>query len=252
MSNPILLFDNRFADNDGADFEANTTDTSASFNVLNLIDWRPFTWWKPVIDTGIVTKDCGSPALADYALVYAEPGTYEFHGSTDNFAVSDDTLCSITIASTGIGIAYFNTVSYRYYRMETDGAGSPAEPPAIAIAAIGELFQFPVGMPYGFDPLGRKVKGTVNRSEGGNPLGRVIEFEEWSASLSFPFVSWDWLRDAWLPAWNAHIRSEPFVFVWEPDNYSDEARLVMIKDDFNADHTNHVHATLQFDIVGRI
>lgn len=59
-----ILFDNRLND---ATPTASTT--AAGFNVLNLRDWRPFTFWKPTALPATVTVDCGQARTVDMVAV---------------------------------------------------------------------------------------------------------------------------------------------------------------------------------------
>jgi hypothetical protein len=87
---PKFLYDNRL--NDGTPVASTTA--AGNFNVLNLRDWRPFTWWKPVSLPATVTVDSGVARPADYALIYGHDlhdaqVAVEIRGSTDNFVASD-------------------------------------------------------------------------------------------------------------------------------------------------------------------
>lgn len=243
-----IFYENRLRD---AVPVASSTDPDTDYHVLNVRDWRAFTWWKPATLPATITVDCGSPEAADYALIYGEPGTYEIRGSTDNFAVSDVKVDEIVITETGFGVVLFASASYRYWRVKVLDVTGNVEP-AVAIASIGVAFEFPKGMPYGFDPIGSKGIGQSNSSEGGWPIGRVLNYEEWQRTLTFPFVEHAWLRSDWVPAWRAHLRSEPFVFSWDFENYPSEIYLVQSEGDFEAPHRDADHADLSFAIRGRV
>jgi len=92
---PKFLYDNRL--NDGTPV-ASTTATG-NYNVLNLLDFRPFTWWKPTSLPATVDVDSGVARAADYALIYGHDlhdaqVAVEVRGSTDNFAASDVLLAT--------------------------------------------------------------------------------------------------------------------------------------------------------------
>jgi hypothetical protein len=246
MSNPKILYDNALDDGTPA---ASTTATG--FDVLNLRDWRPYTRWKPTAIPATVTVDRGSAQACDYGLLwghnlYTTGCTAELRGSTDNFSASDVLVDSITPTSDDPILLQFGAVSYRYWRWRfTTGTA-----PTIAIAAMGTALEMPVGLDFGFDPVGRMPMGAVNTSESGHPLGTVTRFEEWSETLTFDFVTWAWLRATWLPAWEAHLRDKPFVLAWEPTSYDTELRLVTRKGGFKAPHQPGSYGKLSFDVVG--
>jgi len=243
---PIILYENRFSDATPA---ASTTATG--YSVLNVRDWRPYTWWKPTASPSTITVNCGSAKAADYGLVYAEAGTYEIRGSTDNFGASDVLKGTITLTATGLGLVQFASVSYQYWRVK-----STSGTPAIAIASIGAALTIPAWPDQGFDPLGRKVHGEFNRSVMGNPLGRVTDWEEWSDELKFTLVStdtgWTWARNTFLPAWRAHLRDKPFVYAWEPGDHPTELVLVAARDEFSTPHQSGSLCDLRLPVTGVI
>jgi len=92
---PKFLHDNRL--DDGTPVASSTA--AGNFNVLNLRDWRPFTWWKPTALPATVDEDSGVARAADYALIYGHDlhdaqVAVEIRGSTDNFAASDVLLAT--------------------------------------------------------------------------------------------------------------------------------------------------------------
>ena len=242
MAKPKFFYDNRF---DDATPVASTT-AAGDFNVLNLRDWRPFTWWKPTAVPATVTVDSGSAQARDYFLVYGEAGTYEARGSTDNFSASNVLLATIVLTATGLGLAVFASASYRYTRL-TIPSGSP---PAVAIAAIGTALEAPVWFEDSFSPIDREVHGHTNRNEAGHALGRIVNFESWQSQILLKNVSWTWARDTFLPAWKAKLRGQPFGFCWEPASYSGDVRLVAAGEKFAVPHRSGSRCDVRFDVEG--
>lgn len=243
---PKILHENRL---DDATPVASTTATD--YNVLNLRDFRPYTWWKPTALPATVTVDCGSAKAVDYWAVYGHNlftagCTIELHGSTDNFSASDVTVDTFTPADNLAFARYVASVSYRYWRLRITGA---AIMPSLAIAALGVLLDVPSYLMEGFDPTGRKVIGVSNRSMDGHPLGRTVKYEQWEESLRFQLLSWSWLRDSFVAAWDAHLRDDPFLFVWDPSGHADEIYLVMVKDNFETPHRAGSLCDLTLDVV---
>lgn len=210
---PIILYDNRFAD---ATPVASST-AVGDYHVLNLRDWRNFTWWKPNAAPSTVTVDCGSAKNADYGFVYAEAGTYEIRRSTDNFGASNELAGTIVLAKTGLGLVTFASVARRYYRLTV-----PAGTPAVAIAAIGSKLEFPRRLLQPFDPLAHTARGQANESETGNPLGAVDAYDEWQQDIELRHIDAAWVRDSFRPAWLAHLKNQPFVFAWDPVDHISE------------------------------
>lgn len=243
MSNPKIFYQNHL---DGSGLSASTT--AAGYSVDNLRDWRPYTRWKSTALPATITRDYGSALAADYGFVCGQPATYEFHGSTDNFASSDVLLGSVTLTKAGfsLGLAVFGSASYRYWRVRQTGTGTPE----VAIAAIGAALEMPVPLDAGFDPLRRKVYGQRNQSEKGYGLGRVTDFEEWMQTLQFNWVTWAFVRSTFDPAWLAHLRDKPFAFCWDPATYAGEVRLVETGEQYETAHQPGGWAHLSFDVSG--
>jgi len=88
MALPKFFYDNRF---DDATPVASST-AAGDFNVLNLRDWRPFTFWKPSAMPATVTGDAATLA-------------YEFTNSADGWTTFQATITvnptTITLTSTG-------------------------------------------------------------------------------------------------------------------------------------------------------
>lgn len=249
MSLPKILYDNRF--DDGTPVASTTA--SGDYDVLNLRDWRPYTWWQPTALPATVTVDCGSAKAADYFLVYGhdlftQGATIELRGSNDNFAADDNLVATKTPTDDNPFMMEFASVSYRYWRIRITGATMPS----LAIAVPGAVMEIPSYLTPGFDPIGAKVKSSTNTSKQGHPLGKVVDFSEWKQTLNFEVVTWAWLRATWEPAWEAHLRSEPFVFVWESTSYSDELRMVVSDNQYSAPHQPGQYANLSFTVMGVI
>jgi len=248
MSAPKLFYDNRFAD---ATPVASTT-AAGSYAAANLNDLRPYTWWKPTALPATVTVDCGSAKAADFALFYGhdlhtQGASIEIHGSTDNFAASDVTVvASYAPTSDDPFLLEFASASYRYWRLKITGTTMPS----IAMVLIGAELVMPEYLNNGFDPLARNVIGRSNNNDNGQPLGAIVDYEQWKQTLEFDFVSWSWLRSTWQPAWRNYLRSSPFIFAWDSVDYPAELYLVRAGNSYQTPHTNGLLANLIFDVSG--
>jgi len=243
MGLPAIFYDNRLAD---ASPVADSTATG--YAVDNLTDWRSYNWWRPNAMPATVTVDCGSAKAADYMLLLGhdlgtQGVTVELRASTDNFAASDVLVDSATPSTDEPLLLLFNSASYRYWRLSFSGAN----PPSIAIAAIGAVMRLPVYMQQPFDPLGRDPKGEAVRSGGGHPLAKIINYEDWKQTINLKSVTWTWLRNTWLPAWRSHLRGTPFGFAWNPDDYPAELLLAETAGGFKTPHRG-IYADLTFEL----
>lgn len=246
MTGPLILYESRL--NDASPVASST---AAGFNVANLRDARPYSFWKPNAMPATVTVDCGSAKTADYLLVYAHDlftkgCTIEIRKSTDNFAANDVLVATNTPADDKPLLVLFTSTSSRYWRIRVLTGTAPT----IAIAMFGNRLEVPAGVMEGFDPVGRSSIAQYNRSVKGYPLGKVINYQEWKQTLKFELVSWTWVRTTWAAAWDAWLQSEPFIFSWNPDTYPKESYLVAADGAFSTPHKAGQYCDLQVPVTG--
>lgn len=247
MGYPKLFFDNRFAD---ATPVASTT-AAGNFAAANVADMRPYTWWKPTALPATLTVDCAGAKAADSALIYGhdlhtQGASIEIRASTDNFSASDVLIDSLTPASDDPFLLEFASASYRYWRLKITGTTMPS----LAIVVIGAALVMPKYLSSGYDPIGRTMIGQTNNNENGQPLGKIIDFEQRKQTPQFANVSWSWLRTTWQPAWNSNLRASPFIFAWDSVNYPAELDLLTMGDAYAAPHKPGGLCDLSFDVMG--
>jgi len=246
MGKPALLYDNRLADATPV-----ASDTASGYSVLNLVDWRPYTWWQPNSMPATVRVACGAAAAADYCLVWGhdlgtQGATLEVRGSTDGFVASDDLIETVSPANDSPFLLTFASANYTDWGIALSGAARPS----LAVVAIGAMLRMPKYFPGPWDPKKRKPIGQVQRSVSGQPLGRTIDYEEFSETIAQKNITWSWVRDSWEPAWKTHLRASPFGLAWDPENYPGEIYLLNSKDGFETPHRHGQYADLSCDVVG--
>lgn len=244
---PKFLYESRLKD---ATPVASSTATG-DFNVLNLRDFRPYTFWKPASLPATVTVDSGVARAVDYwglwgHDLFTRGGTVELRSSTDNFAANDVLVDTLAPASDKPFMRAVASTSVRYWRLRFLNGTAPS----VAIALLGVALVSQVGLRYGFDPLKRQVHGGYNRSVKGYPLGKVIEWREWSHEVELRFVTQTWLRSTFDPAWEAHLEHSPFVFQWDPGDHASELYLVQAGDKRDSDHESNNFAHLSIALSG--
>ncbi len=243
--NPFIAWDNRLSD--AVPVASSTTSGAAA----NLSDFRPYTSWKPGAIPATITVDCGAAKSANSLSVFnhdlfANSCWIEVRGSSDNFVASDDLLSTFSPLSDKPFCKYFNAASYRYWRIRVVGISLPT----LSIVAIGTALEFPIGLPYGFDPLGRKVFGQTNISEAGLPLGKAILFRQWDQTLNFARVDSAWVRSTFIPAWNSGLEGNPFIFAWNLTDFPNDVWLLEAGDSFKAPQVLPTYNQLSFGVKG--
>lgn len=251
MTGPLCLYESRL--NDATPVASSTAAATATvtYNVLNLRDARPYSFWKPNAMPGTVTVDCGSAKTADYLLVYSHDlftkgCTIEIRKSTDNFAANDVLVATSTPADNLPLLLLFTSTSSRYWRITVKTGTAPT----LAIVMFGNRLEVPAAPREGFDPVGRNSVGQNNRAVKGYPLGRVIAYQEFRETLNYELLSWTWVRDSWGAAWTAWLQSEPWLYAWNPDTYPKETWLVLSDGSYNTPHKSGSYADLQVPVTG--
>jgi hypothetical protein len=245
---PLFLYESRLND---AVPVASTT--AAGYDVLNLRDARPYSFWKPTALPATVTVDCGSAKFVDYFAVYghdlfATGCTIELRKSTDNFAANDVLVDTHTPADNLPILRLISSTSSRYWRIRIITGTAPT----IAIAMFGVRLEVPSGVREGFDPVGRTVKSQYNRSNAGHPLGKVLQYREWKEKLTFELVTWTWVRNTFKAAAEAWLEVEPFLFAWNADTYPKETYLVAMDQEWTTPHKAGALCDLMVPVTGLI
>ena len=248
MTGPLILYESRLLDAVPV-----ASSTAAGFDVLNLRDMRDYTLWKPSAMPATVTVDSGSSKAADYLAVYGHDlfstgCTIEVRKSTDNFAANDVLVATSTPADNKTLLLLFTSASSRYWRIRVLTGTAPT----LSIALLGVRLEMPKGVKDLLDPLGHTVKAEYNRSVTGRPLGKVIQYREWKANLIFEALTWDFIRASWVPAWDAWLQSEPWLFAWHPDSYPKESYLVVADGSYSSPHDSNLTLTLTVPVTGVI
>jgi hypothetical protein len=95
MANPIVLYDNRFDDGTPA-----ATDTAAGYSVLNIRDWKTYTFWKgTAADPMYLTVDCGAGTIATTGANLITNGA--FTSDASSWTADNCTLASVAGGDAG-------------------------------------------------------------------------------------------------------------------------------------------------------
>lgn len=246
---PLVLYDNRFADGALSDFGATAP---GDYALANLVDWRPYTWWRPSGLPARIVVDCGVARPADFVAVYGHTlgssGNTLYQQGADDAAFSTNLITPAYITPTDDRpfVLTFPAASRRYWSILISG-GTPSP---LAIVAAGQRLTLPRRLRAGFDPIGRTPQGKFNRSMKGHPLGSVTDYEEWAEQLRVRNVQWDWLRNTWQPAWDAHLKNRPWLFAWDPTDHPSELYLVDSSRGYQAPIGNGPFADLELQVRG--
>lgn len=251
MIKPLFFFDNVL---DRGELSASSTATG--YDVLNVTDWRPYTRWRPDTMSAYIHADCGSAQPADSLFIaghslWSSGVTVTVLAGATSVIGAATTLATVVPDSDRALMAKFNSVSARHWFVLFEGGGSPELIPEMGIVAVGAAFEGERGLQYGFDPFGRDLKGSFNTAVEGDPLGRVLDYEQFKESLQFNLITVDWLRDSFIPAWNTHLKLKPWGFCPDPDNNPGECFLVGTTGGFKAAPRTPALVDLSFEVMGK-
>lgn len=247
---PVILYDNRL--NDGT---PTATDTASGYDVLNLRDYRTYTYWKAANATGIkyVTVDCGTPKSADALGIVGHNlntvgATISVESSPDN-SVWTERLAGFTPSNDKALLKLFTSASARYWRLKITGMSAA---PFMAILVIGSRFTFERYLKSPFDPDAEKVEAKAVRSKGGHVLGVAIAFYERNIQAEWSRLTPSWIKNTFIPAWTGHLsKCLPFFWAWEPTDHSDEVYYVALPPDASLRMPyDPVRRSLSLDMVG--
>jgi hypothetical protein len=191
---------------------------AAGYEVENLQDWQPFTYWKPATTGDHNAKIAfASNREANYFAFYSQDlylhaGTIQLESSDDN---STWTNRSGTITPTSNAPVYksFPQTFARYWRVRTNCATACA----VGVVAFGVDLQLEYGAWIGFSPpiFARNNVVTNQTSEKSVFLARSLDQNGSKLILPLDFHRELWVRQYWLPFMD-HADLKPFFYQWNP------------------------------------
>lgn len=229
MANPIIICETRFKD--GA---LTATDTAAGYDVMNVIDYRTYTFWKAAsAGTKYITVDCGSDKSADSLGIIGHNlktanATVSIESSPDN-AVWTERLAGFTPTSDKAFVKLFTQATARYWRLKLIAASTA---PYLAAVLLGNKLQFPFPPDTPYVPYKESVEAESKRSKKGHLLGSVVEFKTIEITARFSHIERTWVENSFKSFWDGHASDmKPFFYAWDLDAYPDMVFFVKCKDE---------------------
>lgn len=231
MQDPIILYDNRLEDGTPI-----ASSTASGYDVLNLKDFRDYTYWKANNTTTpcYITVDCGSAQDADCLGILKHnfntiSASISVECSSDNF--SGDTTVALSAFSPSSDLVIFKTFTNqnkRYWRLKINGSLSAA--PYMAVLMIGKKLDVPFPLKAPFSPAVEGIEAETSRSKTGHILGTVLKYRSISIKATIIRPTWTWMFNTFKPVWDSHISQlKPFFWAWDYDDYPNDVYLVVWK-----------------------
>lgn len=229
---PMILAENRLLDG-----TPTATDTATGFDVLNLRDLRPFTYWQANSSgTKYITVDCGTAKAADsLAMIghnlYTADADVSVECSADNFAAETiEALAAFTPTSDRAFLKTFTERTKRYWRIKIVTASVAAK---IGVLLLGSRLDFPRYPVGNFDPTPEKVNGIAARSKAGHMIGATLKNVSYSIRADFRALLPSWIDGTFRPLWDSYLSQlTPFFFSWDNENHPTDCRFVTIPEGF--------------------
>ena len=223
---PIILAENRLLDG-----TPTATDTATGYDVLNLIDLRPFTFWQAGSHgTKYITVDCGAAAKADcIAMIghnlYTADADVSVEVSADNFAAETiEGLAAFTPTSDRAFLKTFTERNKQYWRIKIVTAATAAK---IGVLLLGSRLDFPRYPAANFDPSPERLNGIAARSKAGHMIGATLKNISHEIRVEFRSLTPTWFDNTFKPVWDAHLSQlKPFFFSWDNENHPADVRFL--------------------------
>ncbi len=258
-ADPIIAWDNKIhasASTLAADSE---TASDLTGPVNNLTNWKTFSRWKSDEGPGFAQMDfrvdLGSNiAITSFGLAGHNLNTVgaeiTLQYSNDNFAADiNDAVAASSPSDDEAFLKTFSSISERYWRVLVS-AGYTADI-EVGVWHIGPHLTMPELPESGFNPDAQDTDTQSELSRNGHLLGSVQRFRMRKISVQFKFLTDAFIQNTFKPAWENYFSTgEPFFWVWDITNHSDEVYLVRISTPSLNVPFNEFWRNLSFDMTG--
>ena len=200
------------------------TDTDDGYDVLNVIDRRPYTWWQAgnvttrtkyiTFDSGVGAPSADTIGIRGHNL-YTAGASLAVEYSTDGVSWST-ALAGFAVASDKAVLKTFTSASKRYWRIKVYREGSDfTVQPKIAVLILGVRMEFPTPPEAQYTPNPEEVIATSNRGRTGHLLGSTLAFVNNRITAQFKQLTTTWVSATYYPWFVVYGRGMlPFFYAW--------------------------------------
>ncbi|MFA4871354.1 MAG: LamG-like jellyroll fold domain-containing protein, partial [Pedobacter sp.] len=209
------------------------TDTATDFDVQNIKDYRPYTWWQAAsIGTKYITIDCGVAKSADCLGIVGHNlsstnDTVSLESSTDGITYTERITGFVPTSDKAI-MKKFTSASARYWRIKII---APSVAPKLAVAFLGVSLNFPYPPDVPYIPYKETVEADVAEGKKGHLLGASLKFKSLNIDANFSNLERAWTINEFKLFWDNHgSKLLSFFYGWDLVNYPDWAFYVNCED----------------------
>lgn len=250
--NPFILYNNRLLT---ATLTVNGT--YSGYDKDNMLDYRPYTYWKAAAAGSNWIKGYWASAVAVDTVaicghnLYSTGCTIYVDHSADNSNWTN--VEDLVVTSDDAIVLSFNSVTKEYWRLRIENSVGV---PYIGVLMFGSKlsFEYPPDAPLA--PKTVKLMSEAAMSEGGNFLGANVKFNDVEIVHTFTDkVTSTWYSTYFEPFMAGHAELlKPFFYVWDLTNKPNDIYYCRLKpDNVRADiisRSDYID-TLTFSMIGR-
>lgn len=212
---------------------------AAGYAAANADTNRTDSFWQPTALSATWRIDAGSAQSVSYCGIAAHDlgakgCTVLVQSSPDDSTWS--TRATIVPTDDSAIMALFATVSARYWRLSISGAGGN---PTIAVIQFGAVTEFPQRATYAgsvsFERT-RVASYSMNRSEGGQWLGRSVSRAALTPVMQVSHLSETWIADEW-DALARYAEEAPFFVADRPEQFPKSCCYAWTNGDLRAERS---------------
>lgn len=216
--NPLILYKNLIK-------TANSvyaSSTAGGFSVLNLMDERPYTYWKAGVGgQQVITVTLNSPQSVDCMGICSHnlKGAYvEFQAYTSYW----QTIAAKTAGEFSVVLKGQQVYASQFRIVFTAGVSA-----YIGVLSLGKAIVFPERPQAPYNPFMESTESEINISKTNNQLGTDEKNNPVTCSPVFTEVSRAWLKNEFEKFWTEHGKQGGwFFYSWDNDNAGDEVLYV--------------------------
>ena len=234
---PLILFDSIFLAT--ADLTITASGTAAGYDVDNITDLRPYTWWQAdAHGTKYITLEIAEAQAADslgiigHNLATAEATVSLESSDTGAWGGEEEIqVAGFTPADDKAFLKIFTSASAAYWRLKIVTAAVAAR---LAVCVLGERLDFQRYPAGPFDPAPETVNATSARSKAGHLIGSTLQNIGIEISAAWASLTPAWIESDFRPAWDDHLSQlKPFFWAWDITNHATEVYFVAIPAGFS-------------------